>query len=102
MQKFHSKMTPRSLYTQSHLTEITYAKVCIKEQPLLSVCSRLVSFRSRPISIIFALFFVRSRPIIVVRTFVRGRILSLLSLWCETADFCPDVRVEREARIQLG
>ena len=28
MQKFHSKMTPRSLYTQFHLTEITYAKVC--------------------------------------------------------------------------
>ncbi len=29
MQKFHSKMTPRDLYTQFHLTEITYAKVCI-------------------------------------------------------------------------
>ncbi len=29
MQKFHSKMTPRSLYTQFPLTEITYAKVCI-------------------------------------------------------------------------
>ncbi len=29
MQKFHSKMTPRGLYTQFHLTEITYAKVCI-------------------------------------------------------------------------
>ncbi len=28
MQKFHSKMTPRSLYTQFPLTEITYAKVC--------------------------------------------------------------------------
>ena len=29
MQKFHSKMTPRSLCTQFPLTEITYAKVCI-------------------------------------------------------------------------
>ncbi len=29
MQKFLSKMTPRGLYTQFHLTEITYAKVCI-------------------------------------------------------------------------
>ncbi len=28
MQKFHSKMTPHSLDTQFHLTEITYAKVC--------------------------------------------------------------------------
>ncbi len=31
-QKFHSKMTPHGLYTQFHLTEITYAKVCISEQ----------------------------------------------------------------------
>ncbi len=30
IQKFHSKMTPRSLYTQFPLTEITYTKVCIQ------------------------------------------------------------------------
>ncbi len=35
MQKFHSKMTPRSLYTQFPLTEITYAKVCSSVLDLL-------------------------------------------------------------------
>ncbi len=38
MQKFHSKMTPRSLCTKFRLTEITYAKVCIRGQPLMYVC----------------------------------------------------------------
>ncbi len=31
MQKFHSKMTPRSLYTQFPLTESTYTKVCTSQ-----------------------------------------------------------------------
>ncbi len=53
-----------------------------------SACLRLVSFRVRPI-------FVISRRFL----FARGR---FLSLWCETADFCPDARVEREACVQLS
>ncbi len=73
MQRFHSKMTP---CTKFPLTEITYAKVCIKEQPLLYVCLRLVSVShggfssthgwqalSRPIFVIFAVFSVHSWPI---------------------------------------
>ena len=42
MQKFHSKMTPRGLYTQFHLTEITYAKVCITAQWLSQTFASLI------------------------------------------------------------
>ncbi len=42
-------MTPRSLYTQFHLTEITYAKVCTVETECiigLGVCAQTAHMES--------------------------------------------------------
>ncbi len=54
----------------------------IKEQPLC------LCMRPRPIFVIFTVLFVRA--------------VDFCHFGAKRADFCPDDRVEREARVELG
>ncbi len=94
--KQHSPTSPLSLvstaistYTAHYIYKRTAP--CVR----VSACPRLVSALSSADGPFCGRFLSFLRRFL----FACGQ---FLSLWCKTANFCPDARAEREGRVQIG